>query len=206
MSEPAMSGPAMSGRRRTFVEQARRRQIVECTVELVAERGYAAASLSAIAARAGISKAAVLYHFASKNAVVEATLEHVYSGLATAVGARVESAEDPVGMLTAYVRGLVEYLRDNPTHVRVIVEVLGDDPEAGPDRSSRWRALAGILATGQDSGQLRPFDTRLMALAIGGAVDGLVAGWLGEPDLDLDAAADELENTVLLATRRGGTP
>ena len=40
-----------------------------------------------------------------------------------------------------------------------------------------------------------------MALAIGGAIDGVVAHWLAAPDLDLDDAAEELETAILLATR-----
>ncbi|MCK9921199.1 TetR/AcrR family transcriptional regulator [Frankia sp. AgPm24] len=51
----------------TFTEQARRRQLIECTIDLVSTRDYAATSLSAIAEAVGISKAAVLYHFASKD-------------------------------------------------------------------------------------------------------------------------------------------
>ncbi|MGI9004183.1 MAG: TetR/AcrR family transcriptional regulator [Pseudonocardia sp.] len=200
--------PDPGDRTLTFTEQARRRQIVEGTVALMAERGYAATSLSAIAERAGISKAAVLYHFASKDKVIEATLLHVYDGVVGVVGERVGRAGDPVAMLVAYLRGLVEYMRDNPTHVRIIVEILGQDREGArertagsPDATSRWQALAGILSAGQDTGQLRPFDIRVMALAIGGAIDGVVAEWLADPDLDLDAAADELETAVLLATR-----
>ncbi len=91
----------------TFVEEARRRQIVDCTIDLMADRGYAGTALSAIAGRAGISKGAVLYHFASKGKVIEAALMHVYTNLAAVVGDRVEKARDPVPMLVAYLRGLM---------------------------------------------------------------------------------------------------
>lgn len=40
----------------TFIEQARRRQIVEAAVATVAEQGFGAASLAAIARTAGVSK------------------------------------------------------------------------------------------------------------------------------------------------------
>lgn len=80
---------------------------LEETVDILTVHG----ALSAIAERAGISKPAVLYHFASKDKVIEATLEHVYTGVTTTVGGRVERAGDPVGMLTAYLRGLMEYMR-----------------------------------------------------------------------------------------------
>jgi TetR/AcrR family transcriptional regulator len=50
----------------------------------------------------------------------------------------------------------------------------------------------------------RPFDARVLALVIGGALDGVLAEWVGDRGLDLDAAAAELEAAVLLAVRAGG--
>ena len=47
----------------TFTRRARKAQIIEMTIELVAEKGYAGTTLSGIAERSGITKAAVLYHF-----------------------------------------------------------------------------------------------------------------------------------------------
>jgi TetR/AcrR family transcriptional regulator len=195
MSEP---------RRRTFTEEARRRQIVDRTIELVAERGPAAASLSAIAARAGISKAAVLYHFASKDAVLDATMSHVLDSYVAAVGERVDAADGPDGMLVAYVRGTLAYMRDHPAHVRVLVEGLVRDPDVAA-QPSRWQSVAGILAQGQESGVFRAFDTRALALMINGALDAVVAEWIAAPDLDLDTAAAELETAVLLAVKEATT-
>jgi TetR/AcrR family transcriptional regulator len=188
-------------RPRTFTEDARRRQIVDCTIELVAERGPAAASLSAIAARAGISKAAVLYHFASKDAVLDATMSHVLTSYVAAVGEQVDAADGPEGMLVAYLRGTIAYLRDHPAQVRVLVEGLVRDPAVAA-QPGRWQSVAGILEQGQAAGAFRRFDTRTLALVINGALDAVVAEWIGSPDLDLDTAAAELETAVLLAVKQ----
>jgi TetR/AcrR family transcriptional regulator len=198
-------------RRRTFIEAARRRQIIDCTIELVAECGPVGTSLSGIAARAGISKAAVLYHFTSKDAVLEATMAHVIDGFVAAVRARVEAADGPEGMLVAYLRGAVDYLRDHRSQVRVLTEGLIRDRDGARTYApgsvagaSRWQGVATILELGQRAGAFRRFDTRVLALVIGGALDGVVAEWLGDPDMDLGAAADELERAVLLAVRAEG--
>jgi AcrR family transcriptional regulator len=203
MSEP---------RPRTFTEEARRRQIIDGTIELVADRGPAAASLSAIAARAGISKAAVLYHFASKDAVLDATMRHVLTSYATAVGERVDAADGPEGMLVAYLRGTITYMRDHPAQVRVLVEGLVRDRDGArelapgsPEQAGRWQAVAGILEQGQETGAFRAFDTRTLALMINGALDAVVAEWIGAPDLDLDTAAAELETAVLMAVKEATT-
>lgn len=198
----------MSDRPRTFTEQARRRQIIEGTIELVAERGYAGTSLSGIAARSGISKASVLYHFASKDEVVQATFADVIDGFVADVGAAVDAADGPEGQLLAYLHGSLAYLRAHPSRMRVLVEGLVADRDGprdlvpgAPAAASRWQAVAGMLAEGQRASVFRAFDPRALAVIVSGALDAVAAQWLGDPAFDLDAAAAELETAVLRMLR-----
>ncbi|MCF3101700.1 TetR/AcrR family transcriptional regulator [Streptomyces roseoverticillatus] len=192
----------------TFTERARRQQIVESTIDLISTRGYPAASLSAIAEAAGISKAAVLYHFSSKDNLTRTALTQVLEQFTAYVTERVEREADPLDALVAYVRAMVGYQQANRRHVRVITEMLLDD-EGGTalktpgrhDTGGRLQGLAELLAAGQAAGRLRAFDTRVMALAVGGAIDGVVSHWLADPEMDLDAAADELVTFTLNAVR-----
>jgi hypothetical protein len=48
--------------------------------------------------------------------------------------------------------------------------------------------LSGILEQGPAAGAFPPFDTRTLPLMINGALDAVVAEWIGAPDLDLDTA------------------
>ncbi|MFF4224073.1 TetR/AcrR family transcriptional regulator [Streptomyces abikoensis] len=193
----------------TFTERARRQQIVECTIDLISTKGYPATSLSAIAEAAGISKAAVLYHFSSKDNLARITLEHVLEGFRAYVHERVERETEPCAAIVAYVRAMISYQQANRRHVRVITEMLLDD-EGGTrlknpgshDSHDRLGHLAGLLARCQETGQVRAFDPVTVALAIGGAIDGVISHWLVHPDYDLDAAADELETFALSAIRR----
>ena len=193
----------------TFTERARRQQLIECTIDLISARGYPATSLSAIAKAAGISKAAVLYHFSSKDNLAQATLDHVLERFSTYVYERVDRESDPRAAVAAYVRAMIGYQQANRRHVRVITEMLLDDnggtrlkTPGSHDAGGRWQALAALLSRGQLTGQLREFDPQIMALAIDGAIDGVVAHWLTHPDLDLDAAAAELEAFTLNAIDR----
>ncbi|MFF4182653.1 TetR/AcrR family transcriptional regulator [Streptomyces sp. NPDC001691] len=195
--------------RPTFTEQARRRQLIEATIDSIATRGYPATSLAAIAEQAGVSKAAVLYHYASKDKLTEATLAHVLDQFTAYVAERVEREDDPRGALVAYVRAMIGYQRANRRHVRVIVEMLLDDQggtrlktPGSHDTGGRWQGLAALLTRGQEAGSFREFDPRTVSLAIGGAIDGVIAHWLVHPELDLEAAADELVTFTLLAVER----
>ncbi|MGW1076126.1 TetR/AcrR family transcriptional regulator [Streptomyces sp. NPDC002537] len=201
--------PPRSPAPETFRERARRQQIVECTIDLISTRGYPATSLSAIAGAAGISKAAVLYHFSSKDNLTRTALAQVLEQFTSYVDERVRSASDPLAAVVAYVRAMVSYQQANRRHVRVITEMLLDD-EGGTrlkspgshDTHGRRQALARLLAAGQEAGQLRRFDPDAVALAVGGAIDGVISHWLAHPEFDLDAAADELETFTLAAIRR----
>ncbi|GAB3562128.1 TetR/AcrR family transcriptional regulator [Amycolatopsis endophytica] len=195
-----------TGGKPTFTEQARRRQLIEATIEVISARGYGGASLAAIAEHAGVSKAAVLYHFGSKDDLAEATLGHVFEAFGAHVLDRMAAAPDTRARLSAYVRGLIDYQGGHRTHVRLITEVLLDDrggtrfrQPGQHDRNQRWQMLAELLAAGQAEGVFRPFDAKTTALAIGGAIDNVVSQWLADPGLDLTAAADELETFVLRA-------
>lgn len=177
-------------RRRTFTETARRAQLIEVTVEQVAEKGYAGASLGAIAEAAGITKAAVLYHVPSKDALVDAAYEHVLSALTEEVGAAVEAA--PVGEgPTAYVRSMIGCLRERPQHTRMIVEALSRDG-AGHLPQERWGPLAQLLdAAAAQRGADVP-DSRSLAIIVGGAIDAIVSERMHDPTYDTAEAADQL--------------
>ncbi|MFB6435448.1 TetR/AcrR family transcriptional regulator [Streptomyces sp. NPDC056411] len=193
----------------TFTERARRQQLIEATIDLVSTRGYPATSLSAIAERAGLSKAAVLYHFSSKDNLTRAALEQVLEQFGAHVTERLAQASGPREAVIAYVRAMIGYQQAHRRHVRVITEMLLDDAggtrlktPGSHDTKGRWQMLAGLLTDGQQTGVFREFPVQTVALAIGGAIDGVIAHWLVHPDLDLDAAADELERFTLHAIER----
>ncbi|MFE0381403.1 TetR/AcrR family transcriptional regulator [Streptomyces inhibens] len=193
----------------TFTERARRQQLIEATIDLISTRGYPATSLSAIAERAGLSKAAVLYHFSSKDNLTRAALEQVIEQFSAYVTERLAQASGPREAVVAYVRAMIGYQQANRRQVRVITEILLDDhggtrlkTPGSHDTHGRWQALAALLTDGQQAGVFREFDVRTVALAIGGAIDGVIAHWLVHPELDLDAAAAELEEFTLNAIER----
>jgi AcrR family transcriptional regulator len=189
-----MATTGREGRRPTITEQARRSQFIEVTIELVARRGSAGASLSRIAEAAGVSKAAVLYHFPTKNAVVEAAYEAVLKALVEHVGAAV-AAHEGAAAVGAYIRSLVEYMRAHPDRARVIIVgiVTGED---GADESSsptRWQPVAAFIDAAKAAGVYRDqVDSQTTAVIINGAIDGIVSQGLDDPGFDTARAADEL--------------
>ncbi|WP_016700548.1 TetR/AcrR family transcriptional regulator [Actinoalloteichus spitiensis] len=195
MAKPPRDEDSSRSRPLTLTEQARRTQLIEVTIGLVAERGYAGTSLSRIAEGAGITKAAVLYHFPSKDAVVSAAHEHVLTALTSHVAVAVE-AVPPEGGPGAYVRAMIGHLREHPRHTRMIVEAMTQG-DGDYDSSLRWRPLASLLAAARQArGVTSELDLRTLAITIGGAVDAIVAERLADDGYDTEAAADLLVSVV----------
>lgn len=178
----------------TFIEQARRAQLIDATITLLARHGYAGTSLARIAGSAKISKATVLYHFPSKDAVVRAAYESVIEGLTTEVGAAV-AAHTGAAALEAYVRSLVGHLHERPERARVITEAIGgaEGVTDSPGAPARWQPVAELVAAAQKAGDYRAdADPRVAAIALNGAIDAIVAERMADPTFDTPAAAEHL--------------
>lgn len=208
MSEPQRRPRRKPGAAPTFTETARRAQITNLAIDLIAEHGYAGTSLARIAEAAGLSNAAVLYHFGSKNAVLESAYAKVLGDLAESVWAAMSGAPSARDSIDAYVRSLVAFLLSRPAYLRLMIEVLttadlgppGRPPEPGPGTPPRWAPLADAMARAQADGDLRAFDTRTYAIALGGALDAIFAESLSDPGFDLSRAVDDLLDLFHRAT------
>jgi Transcriptional regulator len=180
--------PPSADRPLTFTQQARRQQLIEVTVAAIAEVGYARCSLQHIADAAGITKAAVIYHFPTRNALVKAAYDHVIGQLVDHVGARVAAAEGPAAAVEAYVMGMLEHLTARPDRIRMITEALdssGTGIDDRADRPARWRPLADLIEAAVAAGEYREgIDARAVAVGLGGAIDGLLAEFLDDPGFD----------------------
>jgi TetR/AcrR family fatty acid metabolism transcriptional regulator len=80
----------------------RRRQIARSVLALATERGVSGISVAAVAARIGVAPSALYRHYPSKDAMLDATLEHIASGVLAnlaAVGAEHREPLDALGRL-----------------------------------------------------------------------------------------------------------
>lgn len=180
-----------SGKPATITEQARRAQLITVTIDVIAAYGYAGCSLQRIADAAGITKAAVIYHFASKNAVIQAAYEDVIAALTEHMWTRLQAATSAAGMVEAYVESLIGYMGMHPGHVRVIVEALNNDTgiQDSPSSTARWTPLADLIDTAKNAGDYREdVDSQMLAIILGGAIDAVVAQSLADSTFDLNRA------------------
>lgn len=87
--------------------RAMRARLLEATVELLVERGFAGTSTTLVSERAGVSRGAQLHHFPTKNDLVVAAVEHLTELRGLELAAAVED------------------LPRGPRRTRAVLDVLG---------------------------------------------------------------------------------
>lgn len=83
--------------------EARQAQIMDALARLLPTRGYAGASVSAIAREAGLSPGLVHYHFNSKQAILIALVERLGSLLDDRYARRIAHTHNPWARLRAFI-------------------------------------------------------------------------------------------------------
>ncbi|GLY64413.1 TetR/AcrR family transcriptional regulator [Amycolatopsis taiwanensis] len=202
----------------TFTERARRAQIVECAINLIAEIGYSQTSISKIAERAGVAKSVVLYYFANKDELLNTVVTEIFLAGAAVMVPAMKAEPTAAGKLRAYIRSNGEFISAHREHALAMLDIWTSYRSASGQRldevmveSTKQNPPQGdlaeldpvrILELGQQTGEFREFSAPLMAAAVRSAIDGSVTQSSVDPGFDVMAYCDELVTVFDLATRR----
>ena len=193
--------------KRSFIEEARRAQIVSATIETLAEEGYLKASLAQIAKRAGISTSLIPYHFKDKDDLMEQTVTELSDEWIAFVQKKVDSGTSAREKLHNYIESNLAYMGTRPKHFLALLEIVFN--VRNKDGSLRYVVdeedpgiipLQEILSDGQENAEFRKFDVRHMAIAIRGAIDQFL-GQLNPSRPDLDSYTTDLIDLFDRATQ-----
>jgi len=176
----------------------RERLIDAATVEF-AESGYSGSTLDGIAARAGVTKGGLYFHFAGKEELFFAVLDHWREHRRKELQVQGVGPDGAVVALRQFLAGYLAFHLREPaaTHLlRVLTTELRGRFTARlreDDRQEqRWfRArVRELLELGVRDGTLLAEDPALTAFVVCGAVLGILAQWHGAP-ADVEMHCDE---------------
>ena len=165
---------------------ATRKQILDASLRLFSEKGFPRTSVRDIARAAGITDAAIYYHFPSKRELFKALFEErgITSALSELEHATV--AQPPLDTLTAIALAALRIMQLNKDFMKVLLSgATGEDPIATEEYrlvTERWRnAEARILREYVGRGELPAVDVlatarQLVILSVGPFIDELMAG------------------------------
>ncbi|PAD74676.1 TetR/AcrR family transcriptional regulator [Paenibacillus campinasensis] len=195
----------------SFIEKARRAQIVKCAIETIAEVGYTQASLGEIAKRAKISKGVISYHFASKDELLEQICIEYYIAWQSYISPRLEAQKSPKEMLRVYIESNLAFVAENRQHFFAVLELVSKNITAGGELQlsadhdeAVLVPIENILAQGVQEGLFRKFtksSARVMALTIRNAIDGFTMELIRKPHLDVQEYTRELVTIFDISTK-----
>lgn len=195
---------------RTFTEMARRAQIVDAAIEVIADQGYANASFAKIAKQAGLSSTGMIsYHFRGKGDLIREVVTRIMGVSAQFIGAKLDTESGYRGRMLAFFAANLALVDEYPKHLRALSNIAAnagtDDPHLFGllDQLGSVSAVqADILRAGQRDGVFREFDPVVMVMAIRGSLDAAIARKATDPNFDAAATARELADLFDRATRK----
>lgn len=142
-----------------------RRKILEAASELAREAGPGNLSLDAVAARAGVSKGGLLYHFPSKSRLLEAVVELFLESFEASLQTREKELESqPDRLLCAYLDLFIEEHRCHQPPASGVLAALAENPSfLNPVRRYERALLDRMKADSRD-----PALAMLVFLAVHG--------------------------------------
>lgn len=155
-----------------------RSEILEASVDLFGNRGFAAVSLDDIAGVVGVAKQTVLYWFASKDELLDAVLEQTAVELAAVIEAAVRAAPDePLARVEAVVRAVFRPAVRRPGLLGLVREVSRLSPPHAERLTLRVqpfvRRATDYLGQEMAAGRLRRADPGLMVALAYATVTGI---------------------------------
>lgn len=158
------------------IARSQRERLLEATIRVAAEKGYAATTVADLTREAGISRTTFYAMFADKEACFLAAYDGVVDALVRRVAAAYEAGEDWPQRARAGLAALLDALAEEPEVARLALVDVG---AAGPAAQRRYRAalqrLTPFFDEGRDfapGGRNLPANTSRMAI---GAVAGLIS-------------------------------
>lgn len=207
---PAASSTPPSGRaRQRLGEEERRRQILQATIDVVARRGFEAASATAIAGQAGVSKGLIWHYFSDKSDLMKQAVVEAVRSIRDEVVASVSPDQSIPDTIRAYIWAIARLRRARPEEFQALERISArlENPDGTPvftalDYEELYQGQAELFRQGQVAGSFREFDTQVMAVTYQGAIDAMFAYLDAHPDADSDQYADALADLLLGAMIR----
>ena len=182
-------------RTRRLPAAERRTTILEAAIAVFGERGYHGASIDLIAKQAGVSKALIYEHFASKRELHASLLEDQVGELFARLAVNAQAGRTGEARLRGGVEEFLAFVEERREAFRLLFRDLAD-PEVAEALSRVHAQVGGLLAAlmegSGDGAAARPLGgseeergraLELLAVQLSGALQALANWWDAHPEV-----------------------
>ncbi|MDF3281359.1 TetR/AcrR family transcriptional regulator [Gordonia sp. L191] len=173
-------------------------------ISVIAERGYAAASATAIAITAEVAKGLIWRYFDDRDDLMRKTAEHIDERLRTEVVDQLDLSQPATDIVRQALHHLALLTRTHAAELRALDHIVhnlltpeGDQRLSVHDYETGYRLQEELFARGIAEGSMNPADTRVMAVTYQGAIDAMLGYLTAHPELKPAIYAEQLANLLI---------
>jgi AcrR family transcriptional regulator len=177
-------------KKNSFIEEHRRRQLIEVAIETIATSGLKEASFAHIAKNAGVSKGVVAYYFKSREVLIDEIMKSIQREVRYNIMKRLNKQMSSMEKLLAYASTFFSFAEENRSMYTAFTELwttISKKKESNPYGSVAYeecRSYIGkILSDGQKNGEIFVPDIITASTVIQGLIDGVIIQWSLSPSL-----------------------
>ena len=188
----------------------RQAEIIEKSIDLIAEKGIQGLTIKNLSKRIGISEPAIYRHFESKNEIILALL-NTFNDMSLMFSSIMQTFEGAaLEKIRFMFTKMIEIFIENPSMVAVIFseelfkneDILNDKVKIIQNRNQE--TVENVLEQGKLNKDIRDdVDTKYLAILVMGALRFLVNHWnLNDKNFDLEAEGKELLNSIQILLKK----
>lgn len=197
-----------------IVEEFRSESIQDAAIRVIARKGIAGASMNEIAEEAGISKGTIYLYFDNQRDLIEKTVDRAFASLHVSLGEAFESEGTYLERLRTVLQVKFSFLAAHADLLRIYAEMqFPEGPSSASVRCDRGNRphfkehqerLVAFLSAAMEAGEIRPMNSRRLAVFLQDGLMGVLLARLGETDPpSIDEDVNWLDGVILdgIATR-----
>jgi AcrR family transcriptional regulator len=197
--------PRRSGRKPSFIEEARRKQILDESLQLIARRGYDNTSLADIAEAVGVSKGVISYHFDGKSDLGKQVLRHWMRQYNRYVTDRLDKHESYRAKLLELPSAAIDFAAERHAEALIYLDTVGCFGTIQERHQFLAWAEAGmrdyildVIRKAREAGEIGDIDEGPFADLIQAMADGVTGLWGMNPKaVDLDGCKALIRQMLL---------
>lgn len=174
---------------KTFIEEARRAQIIEAARKIFLTHGFEKATISEIAKAISVSKGVILYHFGNKSELGKAVLSEIIDQYSAYISAELGKLPSAIERLTEFPVVCAHYIESHQDDFLLYFDTLGAFGNVEDKRvymaevnGMQRSYLTKLLNSAKQDGHISGVGTQDLADIIQAFSDGISSQFCAEPD------------------------